>query len=132
MVAPVAGGSAERTALAAVSATLAELDLDPRDQGAARLAELYARRLDIAGAVAAQADRALREARLGGDPTLIEQVEALKTRLSEQTALATLGARLEATLAALGATPASRAKAGTATPAVPGGGKLRAFRGGAS
>jgi hypothetical protein len=113
-----------------VVANLAELDLDPRDQAAARLAELYARRIDKAGVIAAAADRALRDAVLSGDPALAEQVGALKAKLAEQVALKDLGARLEAVLAALGATPAARVKVPAALPSGPS--KLQAFRGGAS
>lgn len=115
----------------AVRASLAVLELDPRDQAAARLAELYAQRLDAAAVVAGHADRVLRAAASAEDPDLYEQLGALRSKLAEQVALTGLGARLEAVLAALGATPAARAKSG-APSAAPQAGRLQAFRGGAA
>ena len=110
----------------AVAETLRELDLDPRDQAIALLAASYAARLDAAAGASRAADAVLKACREAEDDFFAEEVAALKLKLSEQVALKDLGARLEAALAALGATPASRAK--NAAPAKPGGSRLHAFR----
>jgi hypothetical protein len=95
---------------AAVAETLDALSLAAEDRAAARLAETYARQLDRAGAIEAQADRVLRKT--DGDAELAELVSALKAKLSAQTTLATIGPRLLDVLTALGAHPKARAALG--------------------
>lgn len=112
--------------LEAVEATLDALDLDPRDRAAAQLARSYAKRIDQAQAASASADRVLKAVKAAGDDDLAEQVSGLKAKV----ALKELGSRLEAVLAALHATTASRSKAPIGRPAATG--RLVQFRGGAS
>lgn len=99
---------ADRLVAPAVAETLAALELSPQDAGAARLAEVYAKALDRAGAIEAQADKVLRLVD-SEDPELAELVSALKAKLSAQTTLATIGPKLHDLLGSLGATPKARA-----------------------
>lgn len=101
--------SADRLLAPAVAESLAELDLEAEDAAAAKLADRYARELDQAAAVAAQAERVLKAA--DEDPELAELVAALKQKLSARSAVENLGPKLLATLDALGATPKARAAA---------------------
>jgi hypothetical protein len=103
--------SADRLLAPAVTASLAVLDLPPEDQAAGKLAESYARSLDQAAAVEAQADKVLRAVSAGpdADPDLVELVSALRSKLSARSALADLGPKLTALLVELGATPKARA-----------------------
>lgn len=112
----------------AVAETLGALQLVAEDAAAARLASTYARALDRAGAIEAQADRVLRKADgEDGDPELYELVAALKAKLSAQTTLATIGPKLHDVLGSLGATPKARASLGKG--GAPGGsGKLGKLR----
>ncbi|GAA2855319.1 hypothetical protein GCM10010472_10750 [Pseudonocardia halophobica] len=113
-----------------VEASLAALDLDPRDQAAAALARSYARRIDQAAAASSAADRVLRAVKAAEEETeLVEQVSALKAKLAEQAVLKELGARLEAVLASLHATSASRVKLPPGRPAA--NSRLTQFRSGA-
>lgn len=98
----------DRLLLPAVTSTLESLELAPEDAAAARLAESYARTLDQARAVEAQADRVLRRAK-GEDPELAEEVQALRAKLSANATLRDLGPKLLDTLTALGANPKARA-----------------------
>lgn len=127
MAEPRALQAADRLLLPAVQSSLDALDLTPEDQGARRLAESYARSLDQAAAIEAQARGVLRDA-AGGDEDLVARVEALTQALSARTALVQVGPKLESLLVQLGATPKARAAFKPAAPA--GGGKLQAFMGG--
>lgn len=102
--------SADRLMAPAVATSLASLDLADEDSAAAKLAERYATELDQAAAIATHADRVLRLATETGDEDLIEQVQALRNRLTARTALENLGPKLEVLLNDLGATPMARAK----------------------
>lgn len=101
----------ERKLAPAVDETLGNLDLSPQDAALARLAQQYARTIDQAAAIAAQA------ARLPFDPDTAEAVEQLRKRVSAQVTMADLGPKLLAALDALQATPKSRAQAGKPAPA---------------
>lgn len=122
--------AADRLLAPAVAEMLGALELAPEDVAAAKLAGAYARELDGAAAVAAQAARVLRDAASSDDADLVEQVRALANQLSARAALANIGPKLHALLADLGATPKGRAglKKGAGAPS--GGGKLAALRGG--
>lgn len=114
--------------LEAVDATLGALSLADEDAALAELTRLYARQVDQAAAVRSAADRALRDAEREGDEELIEQVRALRAKLSERDTLDRIGQRVHAALIELQATPKQR----PARPAAPAGGgalgKLRAVR----
>ena len=110
--------SADKSLAASVEITLAELDLQVADTAVARLAVTYATALDQAAAISKQADRVLERAYREADRTeLIDEVAALRAKLGERTALQTIGARLEAVLTDLVASPAARAKLEKAKPA---------------
>lgn len=112
----------------ALDTTLAALEPGDVDAAAAELARLYARQLDQAAAIRAQADKTLRAAEREGDDALIEQVAALRAKLGERECVDRIGARFHALLAELLATPKSR-PAKTAAPASTGAlGKLRAVK----
>lgn len=124
-LAAVPGSSAETRGLAAkVEETLEKLDLAPEDAAVSALAVQYARTIDRAAAIAADA------ARVPFDPDTAEAVEQLRKRVAAHTTMSDLGPKLLAALEALQATPRARATAGKPAPA---GGKSRlaALRGGA-
>lgn len=102
--------SADRLLAPAVAETLQALHLGVTDQAAAKLAERYAVELDQAAAIAAHADRVLKLAGEADDPDLLEQVTALRNRLTARSCVADLGPKLAALLGELGATPMSAAK----------------------
>lgn len=115
--APEQTETSERKLVPAVEDTLAQLELAPEDAGIARLALGYARTIDRAEAIAAQA------ARIPYDPDTSEEVKRLAARVSAQATMADLGPKLLAALDALGATPKARAaqsKPGAARPGAAG------------
>lgn len=117
--------SADRLLAPVVAEALGKLELAPEDGAAARLAERYAREIDGAGAVAAQADKVLRQVR--DDPDTAELVAALRAKLGARAAVESLGPKLLQVLESLGATPKARAasrKGGGSG----GGGKLERLR----
>lgn len=93
-----------------VDRTITAVDAAGEDLIAAslELARLYARQLDQAAAIRAQADRALRKAEEAGDEALIEEVASLRAKVSEQGCVERIGAKLHALLAELLATPKTR------------------------
>lgn len=110
--------------LPAVEETLAHVEIQPEDAGLARLALGYARTIDQAQAIAAQA------AKIPFDEDTAEEVRRLAARVAAHTTMSELGPKLLAALDALGATPKARAAAGK--PAQPGQGgpsKLAQLRG---
>lgn len=115
---------AERLLEPAVEATLSALELKDEDLALSRLAVRYARELDQAAAVAAQADRVLRA--VSDDPELSELVSALKGKLSARSAVEQIGPKLQNALDALGATPKSRGNIMKEEPR--GASRLQAFR----
>ena len=115
--------------LESVEKAVDELATVDVDAAIVHLAELYADEIDKAAAWRARADRAARKVREehGDDSALYEEVEALRAKLSERTALLALGKQLQSALVELGATPRSRkAKSGSPTP--PATSPLAAFR----
>lgn len=112
----------------ALARAVEALEPDEQDAAAVRLAELYARQIDQAGATAAVADRALRKAGEEGDETLVELVNALRAKLGEREALDRIGARLHALLVELQATPKARSVAKGSAPVVPAASRLRGLR----
>lgn len=110
----------------AVATTVAALAAEDRDRAATALAELLAAELDGAAAWRARADKIARELRAEEpDSFLLEEVDALRAKLSERACLDRIGGQLRALLVELQATPKSR---GSAKPAPSGGGKLGALR----
>lgn len=115
----------DRKMLPAVEETLANVEIRPEDAGLARLALQYARTIDQAAAIAAQA------AKIPFDPDTEEELKKLRNRVSAQVTMSDLGPKLLAALDALGATPKARAanaKPGAAPTSA--GGRLAALRGG--
>lgn len=112
----------------AVTDTTSALTLEPADAAAVRLTGTYAAALDQAKAVEAQADRVLRRAK-AEDPELVDEVQALRAKLSAQVTVATIGPKLLDVLTALGATPAARAKTTKAEPATKAASNLGRLRG---
>ena len=96
------------TMLAEVEATIAALTLEDADAAALELARTYARELDGAAAVRARADKAVKEARLRGDDEHAAEVESLRAKLSERSALVAIGGALHKLLESLQATPKAR------------------------
>lgn len=94
--------------LEAVEFTCAAMVAEDIDVAAVELAKLYAKQLDQAAIVRRQADKALREAEASGDETLIEQVSALRAKVSEQGCIDRIGQRLHNLLIELQATPKAR------------------------
>lgn len=92
----------------ALDRTVKALQAEDVDAAAVRLAQLYARQIDQAAAVAKLADQALYTAREDGDLEVVDMVAALRAKLGERLALDRLGARLTALLVELHATPKSR------------------------
>lgn len=118
-----------RSLAAHTDTTLAALDLTDVEAAASELARRYAAEIDGAAAWRARADRAARSVldEHGPESALYEEVEALRAKLAERTALAGIGKLLHALLAELCATPKSR---GGARPPAPKAGRLHALRGG--
>lgn len=94
--------------LDAVDTTCNAIISEDIDVAAVELARLYAKQLDQAASIRRQADKALRDAESSGDETLIEQVSALRAKVSEQGCIDRIGARLHNLLIELQATPKSR------------------------
>jgi len=92
-----------------IGKTLDALELDTVYSAAAELALTYARQLDQAAAVRAQADKALRTAYETGDEAMVEQVTALRAKLSERDCVDRIGRDMAALLDQLHATPKARA-----------------------
>lgn len=97
----------------AVQTTIESLDTEQRDTvwaGACALAACFAEELDGARAAAARADRVVYLAGVehGEDSALYEEVQALRAKLAERTALDRIGARLQASLDSLCAVPKGR------------------------
>lgn len=109
--------SADRLLAPAVAETLTALHLGVTDQAAAKLAERYAVELDQAAAIAAHADRVLKLAGEADDPDLLEQVTALRNRLTARSCVADLGPKLLAVLDEVGGTPLGRARIAKLAPA---------------
>jgi hypothetical protein len=101
----------------AVSATVEALNLETIFVSTARLAVRYAQLLDGAEFAERAADRVLRAAERGDDVELVEEVRALRSKLSARAAASDLGPKLEALLTDLGATPAASAKLAKLRPA---------------
>lgn len=93
------------TMVQAVQATRSALQLEPADAGAADLAERYAAAIDRAAAVA----EALARIEVD-DEDMVRRLNVLAARVEQQAVLAELGPKLLQVLAALGATPAARAR----------------------
>lgn len=122
--APTADTS-DRKLVPAVEETLAHVVLQPEDAALARLALSYARTIDTAAAIAAQADR------IPFDPDTADEVKKLRAKVSAHSTMADLGPKLQAALDALGATPKARASAGKAPTGGSGLSKLALMRGSA-
>lgn len=107
--------------------------VSPEDEdllaGSIALAQLYARHIDQAAAIRAQADKTLRRAEQEGNETLIELVDSLRAKVSEVGVAVAIGKQLHALLAELQATPKTRKAAPPAEPAAPN--ALTLLRGGA-
>lgn len=124
-LAAVPGDAQEtRGLIGKVEETLGKLPLQPEDAALAELARQYARTVDRAAAIAADA------ARIPFDPDSAEAVEQLRKRVAAHTTMSDLGPKLLAALDALGATPKARAVVGKPAPAGSAS-KLAALRGGA-
>lgn len=106
----------------AVVTALGDLDDNPRDAAARRLADRYAAQIDDAAQIAADLAEVAAE-----DDDQARQIAALTRRVQAHAVLAELGPRLLAVLESLGATPKGRAQLGKA-PAAAGSGKLAAMR----
>lgn len=119
-------GATDRKLVPAVESTLSALVLQPEDAAVARLALSYARTIDTAAAIAAQADR------IPFDPDTADEVAKLRAKVSAHSTMADLGPKLQACLDALSATPKSRAALGKPTTPAGGPSKLAALRGGAA
>jgi hypothetical protein len=97
------------TMLNEVNQTIDALQLEDADAAALELARTYAQELDGAAVWRARADKAAKAAReLDPDGALIEEMEALRAKLSERAALVQIGRLLHALLAELNATPKAR------------------------
>jgi hypothetical protein len=98
-----------------VETTLSALTLPNSYRAAGALALVYADQLDSAAAAEHAADAVLRAARRAdADEDTIESIQALRSKLSARTAIATIGPRLAELLGRLLATPKD---AGASTPA---------------
>lgn len=113
----------------ALDQTVQALDPAAVDAALVALARLHAAELDGAAGWRARADKAARQVaeQHGTDSPLYEEIEALRAKLSERTALHGIGGQLRALLVELKATPRARPaeKAATAVGSV---GKLAALR----
>lgn len=118
--------------LDAVSTTLDARPDEPRDAAAAELARRYAAEIDGAAAARARADRVAERVfeEQGSESALYEEVQSLRAKLSERTALLGLGKNLHALLVDLMAVPRARqGKGGEQTPpAAPEGPDAAVFR----
>lgn len=123
-----------RLAPAAVE-TLDELQLTAEFSAVSRLIRQYAREIDRAQAIAARADDVL--ARIEDEQPdavdLIDEVRALRAKLSARVAVSDLGPKLLAALESVGGTPKGRAAlekgaAGGPAPKTAAGGRLEALR----
>lgn len=88
--------------------TITALAAQEIDAAAIELARIYARQIDQAAAISAKADKVLREVEKGGDDALIEQVSALRAKLTEKECVERIGARFHALLVDLQAVPKAR------------------------
>lgn len=103
--------SADRLISPAVNATLGAIDVEPRFEAAAKLAERYAAQLDDAHWTEKRADDVLKMVEQNADDVeLLDAVQALRAKLSARSAVENLGPKLAALLDALGATPMGKAK----------------------
>lgn len=118
--------STDRQLTPSVLAALDGLELADEDVAVARLAEHYAREIDRADVIAAQADRVLRE--IDGDEEAAELVAALRAKLGARSALESLGPKLLAALESLGASPKARAAVRKGGAVGGSSGKLAKFR----
>lgn len=118
--------ASDKKMVPAVEETLEHVVLQPEDAALARLALSYARTIDKAAAIAAQADR------IPFDPDTAEEIKKLKAKVSAHATMADLGPKLQACLDALGATPKARAQNGKPAKGGSGPSKLSALRGGAA
>lgn len=114
----------EKKLLPAVEETLSHVVLQPEDAALARLALSYARTIDTAAAIAAQADR------IPFDPDTADEVARLRAKVSAHTTMADLGPKLQSALDALQATPKARAANGKPTGNTGGPSRLASLRGG--
>jgi hypothetical protein len=113
--------------LEALEISLTAREGDPLDEALTALCRAYARDLDSAAAVEARAHRVAEDVmrECGTDSALYERVKALEGALTKRAALDRIGARYQAALVELLATPRARAGqsgAGSGTPHA--GGKL--------
>lgn len=118
-----------------VEVTLSALDLADEHRAAGALALVYADQLDSAAQSERAADYVLKTAReSGAEDDVFELIQALRSKLSARTAIATIGPRLAELLGRLLATPKdSGASAPSTAPATPHGSKpgaLEMLRGG--
>ena len=106
------------TLLASVDRAVAALPTQDDDAAIVHLAQHYADKIDRAEARAASAAKLAREvmAEHGPESALFERVDALAAKVSARDTLDRLGARLQAALVELGATPKARAAGGKGAP----------------
>lgn len=107
--------STDRQMAPAVQETLENLDLSPEDIAASRLAMQYARAIDRAQAIAADAAKIDLSS---ADETTVVKVEALRKRVGGHAAVAEIGPKLHTLLNELGATPKARAALSKLDPAM--------------
>jgi hypothetical protein len=113
----------------AVADTIAALELLARDRAVAELACQLAEEIDQAAVAERIAEKALRLAEEAHSEELEDLIRALRSKAGHRDAIVRCGQRLESLLVQLGATPASRGKAGTG-PVQPLNGPLALLRGG--
>lgn len=117
--------------LESVDRTVAALPTEDVDAAIVHLAQLFAEKIDRADALAASAAKLARDvlAEHGPESALFERVDALAAKVSARDTLDRLGARLQAALVELGATPKSRSAGGKgAAPARPAASTLAGLR----
>lgn len=95
---------------AKVAETVGKLTLAPEDVALAALAVEYARTIDRAAAIAADA------AKVEVTEETADVLDALRKRVAAHAAVSDLGPKLLAALTALGATPRARAAVGKPAP----------------
>lgn len=96
----------------AVSKAIEALDVTlDRDSATLELTRIYAYQLDQVAIIRRAADKALKHAEESGDDALIEEVRALRAKVSEVGTVKEIGARMLTALDALLMTPKARAAA---------------------